>query len=104
MNTLEHRRIEQSLIIFFKCFKKNGSCYIANIFKPRVTSYNFRSRGLNAEQNSYNRGFFHGSYKFIFSRIWSQLPLVVKNAPNASSFRKHLNKLNFIGCQCSNCL
>ena len=66
VNTLEHRRIEQSLIIFFKCFKENGSCYIANIFKPRVTSYNFRSRGLNAEQNSYNRRFFHGSYKFFF--------------------------------------
>lgn len=24
MNTLEHRRIEQSLIIFFKCFRENG--------------------------------------------------------------------------------
>ena len=24
MNTLEHRRIEQSLMIFFKCFKENG--------------------------------------------------------------------------------
>ena len=24
MKTLEHKRIEQSLIIFFKCFKENG--------------------------------------------------------------------------------
>ena len=104
MNTLEHGRIEQSLIIFFKCLKENGPCYIANVFKPWVTSYNLRSRGLNVEQNSYNSRFFHGLYTYIISRSWNQLPLVVKNAPNVSSFRKHLNKLNFIGCQCSNCL
>ena len=40
INTLEHRRIEQSLIIFFKCFKENGPGYVANLFKPQVTSYN----------------------------------------------------------------
>ena len=28
MKTLEHRRIEQSLLIFFKCFKENGPCYM----------------------------------------------------------------------------
>jgi len=92
MNTVEHRRIEQSLIIFFKCLKENGPCYRANLFKPRVKSYNLRSRGLNVEQNSYNSRFFHGSYTYIISRIWNQLSLVVKNAPNVSSFRKHLNK------------
>ena len=26
------RRIEQSLTIFFKCFKENGPCYISNLF------------------------------------------------------------------------
>ena len=40
MNTLEHRRIEQSLMIFFKCFKENGPGYVVNLFKPRVTPYN----------------------------------------------------------------
>ena len=98
MDTLEHKRIKQSLITFFKCFNKNGSCYIASLFKPRVTSYALRSRGLNVEQNSYNSRFFHGLYTYIISRIWNQLPLLVKNAPNVSSSRKHLNKLNFIGC------
>ena len=47
MNTLEHRHVEQSLIIFFKCFKENGPGYVANLFKPRVTPYNLRSSGLN---------------------------------------------------------
>ena len=46
MNTLEHRRTEQSLMIFFKCFKENGPGYVANLFKSRVTPYNLRSNGL----------------------------------------------------------
>ena len=104
MNTLEHRRIEQSLMIFFKCFKENGPGYVANLFKPRVTPYNLRSNGLNVVQTSYNSRFLHGSYAYMISHIWNQLPSAVKNAPNASSFRRLLTKLNFIDCQCSNCL
>ena len=104
MNTWEHRRIEQSLMIFFKCFKENGPGYVANLFKPRVTPYNLRSNGLNVVQTSYNSRFLHGSYAYMISHIWNQLPSAVKNAPNASSFRRLLTKLNFIGCQCSNCL
>ena len=59
MKTLEHRRIEQSLLIFYKCFKENGPCYVTKLFKPRVTPYNLRSSGLNVEQNSYNSRFLH---------------------------------------------
>ena len=91
MNTVEHRRIEQPLIIFFKCFKENGPGYVANLFKPRVTPYNLKSSGLNVVQTSYNSRFLHGSYAYMISRIWNQLPSVVTNAPNASSFRRLLN-------------
>lgn len=98
MNTLEHRPIEQSLMIFFKCFKENGPGHVANLFKLRVTPCNLRSNGLNVVQTSYNGRFLHGSYTYMIS------PSAVKNAPNASSFRRFLTKSNFIGCQCSNCL
>ena len=54
MNTLEHRRIEQSLIIFYKCYKENGPSYLADLFEPRITPYNLRNTGLNVTQNSYN--------------------------------------------------
>ena len=89
---------------FFKCFKENGPGYVANLFKSRVTPYNLRSNGLNVVQTSYNSRFLHGSYAYMISHIWNQLPSAVKNAPNASSFRRLLTKLNFNGCQCSNCL
>ena len=101
-NTVSSR--SQSLMIFFKCFKENGPGYVANLFKSRVTPYNLRSNGLNVVQTSYNSRFLHGSYAYMISHIWNQLPSAVKNAPNASSFRRLLTKLNFNGCQCSNCL
>ena len=104
MNTLEHRRIEQSLMIFFKCFKENSPGYVANLFKPRVTPYNLRSNGLNVVQTSNNSRFLHGSYTYMILHSWNHLPSAVKNAPNALSFRRFLTKLNFTGCQCSNCL
>ena len=58
---LKHRRIEQSLIIFCKCFKENGPCYII-AYKPRVTQYNLRNCGLNVAQSSYKSRLFNGPY------------------------------------------
>ena len=64
INTLEHRRIEQSLTIFYKCYKENGPSYLADLFEPRITPYNLRNTGLNVTQNSYNSKFRHNSYSF----------------------------------------
>ena len=61
-----------------KCLKENGPGYVANLFKPRVTPYNLRSNGLNVVQTSYNSRFLHGSYAYMISHIWNQLPSAVK--------------------------
>ena len=81
INTLEHRRIEQSLTIFYKCYKENGPSYLADLFETRITPYNLRNTGLNVTQNSYNSKFRHNSYSFVISRIWNKLPFSVKSAP-----------------------
>ena len=72
INTLEHRRIEQSLTIFYKCYKENGPSYLADLFEPRITPYNLRNTGLNVTQNSYNSKFRHNSHSFVISRIWKK--------------------------------
>ena len=51
INSLKHRRIQQSLTIFFKCWNENGTRYIGNLFKPRITPYNLRNGGVNVEQS-----------------------------------------------------
>ena len=96
MNSLEHRRIEQSLTIFFKCFTKDGPRFIGNLFKPRITPYNLRNSGVNVEQSPYNSKFLHGSFSFIISRIWNRLPASVKTAQNVASFRSLLKKQNLL--------
>ena len=54
MNTWEHRRIEQSLMIFFKCFKENAWSRLCSQFiQTRVTPYNLRSNGLNVVQQTF---------------------------------------------------
>ena len=54
MDTLEQRRILQSLILFLKCFKLDGPNYISQFFTPRLIKYNLRGSGLSVEQPPYN--------------------------------------------------
>ena len=53
MKTLEKRRKEKSLILFFQGFKMQSPSYISNFFKPRVTNYYLRGSGINVLQPSY---------------------------------------------------
>ena len=62
MRSLEHRRVEQSLIIFYKSFKQNGPTYISNFFKLRNTPYGLRGSGHNVVQDVYNSRYLHNSY------------------------------------------
>ena len=71
MRSLEHRRLEQSLIVFFKSFKQQGPIYISNFFKPRITPYALRGNGHNVVQDSYNSCYLHNSFSYTISRIWS---------------------------------
>ena len=73
MGTLEQRRIVQSLILFFKCFRLNGPNYISHFFTPRITNYNLRGNGLNVVQPSYNRLVMHNSFLYQIAHIWNQL-------------------------------
>ena len=40
MQSLEHRRYYQSLVLLFKCIKGNGPDYISDLFEPRILRYN----------------------------------------------------------------
>ena len=66
MTSLEQRRIEHSLIVFFQSFRMHGPNYISNFFKPRVTNYNLRGSGLNVSQPSYNNRFKHNSFSYFY--------------------------------------
>ena len=84
MHSLEHKRLEQSLIIFFRSFKQQGPIYISNFFKTRVMPYTLRGSGHNVAQESYNTSYLHNSYTHTISRIWNQLPTLTKSSTTLS--------------------
>ena len=104
MRSLEQRRLEQSLIIFFRSFKQQGPIYISNFFKTRVTPYALRGFGHNVAQESYNTSYLNNSYTHTISRIWNQLPTLTKSSTTLSQFRKLIRLSNFTGCQCNKCI
>ena len=64
MNTLEHRRIEQSLIIFYKCYKENG---------PKLSSRPLRTPNYSLQPKKY---WPQRNSKFLQQQIPSQFVLI----------------------------
>ena len=92
---LEQRRTQQSLILFFNCFKLDGPNYISQFFTPRLTKYNLRDSDLNVVQPPYNSLVMHNSYLYMITHIWNQLPTVTKSSSTLAQFRALLNNVNF---------
>ena len=80
MDTLEQRRIVQSLILCFKCFRLDGPNYISQFFTPRLTNYNLRGRGSNVVQPPSNSLVMHNSFLYIIAHLWNQLPAYAKSS------------------------
>ena len=104
MRSLEYRRLDQSLIIFFRSFKQQGPIYISNFFKTRVTPYTLRGFDHNVAHESYSTSYFHNSYTHTISRIWNQLSTLTKSSTTLSQFRKLIRLSNLTGCQCNKCI
>ena len=88
VRSLEQRRFEQSLIMFFKCSRLQGPTYISDFFKIRTSRYNLRNiyTGLNLELARYNTLYLYNSYSYIISHIWNELPNYIKNSDSLSKF------------------
>ena len=93
MQSLEHRRYYQSLILLLKCIKGNGPDYISDLFEPRILRYNLRNSDHNLTQPSYNNRYYHISFTYKASYLWNQLPSYIKRSTELSEFRKHLRSL-----------
>lgn len=104
MTSLEQRRIEHSLIVFFQSFRMHGPNYISNFFKPRVTNYNLRGSGLNVSQPSYNNRFMHNSFSYFTAHVWNNLPLSTKSAPTVQHFKSLIKNVKYKACQCQSCI
>ena len=89
MQSLEHGRCYQSLILLFNCIKRNRADYISDLFEPRILRYNLRNSDHNLTQPSYNNRYYHNSFTYKASHLWNQLPSYIKRSTELSEYRKH---------------
>ena len=74
MQSLEHRRHDQSLILLFKCIKENAPDYISSLFEYRKSHYNLRNSGHNLVQPSYHNRYYDNSFTFKMSHCGISFP------------------------------
>ena len=101
LTSLEQRRIEQSLIVFFQSFRMHGPNYISNFLKPRVTNYNLRG---SVSQPSYNNRFMHNSFSYFIAHVWNKLSLSTKSVPTVQHFKLLIKNVQYKACQCQSCI
>ena len=64
MQSLEHRRYYQSLILRLKCPKENGPVYISNLLELRQLHYNLRNIEHNLAQSCYTNRYNQNSFTY----------------------------------------
>ena len=103
MQSLEHRRYYQPLVL-----PGNGPDYISDLFEPRILRYNLRNSDHNLTQPSYNNRYYHHSFTYKASHMWTQLPSYIKRSTELSEYRKHLRSFNLTilraSCKCNFCI
>lgn len=108
LQSLEHRRYYQSLVLLFKCVKVNGPDYISDLFVPRILRYNLRNSDHNLTQPSYNNRYYHNSFTYKASHMWNQLPSYIKRSTDLCEFCKLLKSFNLpvlgASCKCNYCI
>ena len=90
MNTLKHRRYsDQALLLIYKSLNSIGPKYIADFrLNLRNVCYNLRGNGSNLLQPHFTTKM-HKSFLFIAtSKLWSKLPLYIRNSDNLNVFKK----------------
>ena len=90
MKSLYRQRLNQALILLFKCLKGMEPSYLGNLFKYRHTPY-----GLRGEACLWNcliltlklkRHFF----SYLFTKLWNNLPSQVRLSRDVNNFKSKL--------------
>ena len=91
------RRLQQALILLFKCLNGTGPTYIASLFKYRHKPYRLRGEGLNLELPKFNCISKKNSVTYLLIKLWNSLPSNVRlSASDASDFRSKLHDCSFL--------
>ena len=91
MKSLYRQRLNQALMLLFKCLNGMEPSYLGNLFKYRHTPY-----GLRGEACLWNcliltlklkRHFF---FSYLFTKLWNNLPSQVRLSRDVNNFKSKL--------------
>ena len=88
MNTLEHRRIYQSLILLYKSLYCHDPGYIRNFFNFKESNYHLRGSGVNLSLPKFNPKRMNNSYTYKVAKIWNSLKIDLRQESLKTFVRK----------------
>ena len=103
--SLEHRRIEQALILVYKSIYSQAPNYIQELFFLRGGGYNLRGH-LKVVLPRPTSFFLQHSFTYQVGKQWNNLPNKIRMSESLYIFRKNLQSVQLsssYNCNCAFC-
>ena len=100
---VHHRNIENLVVELFKVKENLSNTIMSGIFPTRVLNYNLRSQ-TDFFRNTVNTTKFGlNSLRYFASKVWSMIPIEIKNSSTVEMFKSKKCKWEPNDCDCKLC-
>ena len=103
IKSLEHRRIEQALILVYKSICGQAPNYIREMFILRGNGYSLRGH-LKVAIPRPTSSYMQHSFTCQASKQWNDLPDKIRMSESLSTFRKNFKKIQLSSSYDCNCM
>ena len=103
IKSLEHRRIEQALILVYKSIYDQAPSYIREMFILRNSDYSLRGH-LKVVLPRPTSSYMQHSFMYQAGKQWNNLPDEIRMSESLSTFRGNLQKLQLSSSYDCNCM
>lgn len=93
-DTLETRRKNHKLVLFYKMYNRSTPAYLSDLVPPLVNnSSRYNLRNANDTETVYSRtNLYYNSFLPSVIREWNNLPDEIRNIDTVQNFKKHINQ------------
>ena len=101
INSLQHQRIEQALILVYKSIYDQALVYIREMFTLRNNGYSLRGQIVLPRPTS---SYMQHSFMYQAGKQWNNLPDEIRTSESLSIFKKNLQNLQLSSSYDFNCM
>ena len=100
---IHHRNIQSLVVELFKVKVNLSNTIMNDIFPTRVLNYNLRSQTDFFRNNVNTTKFGLNSLRYFASKVWSMIPIEIKNSSTVEIFKSKISKWEPNDCDCKLC-